>query len=90
MADRADDADLHCVRDSNTRHANLVDGAVDREKIHEVGTERVFAGKSDLKTLGLDELDDLDRSLFVCQYGVRYRPSVWGTLLCYQERRGSR
>lgn len=60
-----EEANSHCVSNSNTVHANLVDGTVDREKIDEVGTERVLAGESDLETLGLDELDNLDRSLFL-------------------------
>lgn len=64
----------HCIRNSNAVHANLVNGTVDREKIDEVGTERVLAGKPNLETLGLDELNDLDGSLFGRQHGVRYRP----------------
>lgn len=59
-----EEANLHCVSNSNTVHANLVNGTVDREKIDEVGTERVLAGKPDLETLGLDELNDLNGSLF--------------------------
>lgn len=70
------EANLHCVRNSYTVNANLVNSTVDGEKIDKVGTERVLAGKSDLEALGLDELDDLNGSLSVCQYGVRYRPRV--------------
>lgn len=49
-------------------HADLVDGTVNGEKIDEVGAERILAGKSYFEALGLDEFDNLNGSLFVCQY----------------------
>lgn len=51
------------VGNTDTVDANLVDGAVDGEEIDEVGTERILRRETDLKTLGLDEVDDLNGSL---------------------------
>lgn len=48
------------VGDTNTVHANLVDGGVDRQKVNQVGTEGVLTGETDLNALGLDKLNDLD------------------------------
>lgn len=88
------EAYLHCVCNSNTVHANLVNGTVDGEKIDEVGTERVLAGKPDFKALGLDEFDNLNGSLYVRQYGVRYRPkdceTAWTPALPVAAHRNSR
>lgn len=41
---------------------DLVDRAVDRQQVDELGSERVFGRESDLDTLGLDEFNDLDRA----------------------------
>lgn len=62
------EANLHCVRNSYSVHADLVDGTVNGEKIDEVGAERILAGKPDFEALGLDEFDNLNGSLLVCQY----------------------
>jgi hypothetical protein len=48
------------VGDTNSVDANLVDSAVDREEVGELGAERVLGRETDLDTLGLDELDDFD------------------------------
>lgn len=63
VVDLAGSGATDSVSDTDAVHANLVDGAVDGEKIDEVGAERVLRGETDLKTLGLDEVDDLDSSL---------------------------
>lgn len=56
------------IGNTNTGHSHLVDGAVDGEEIDEVGSERVFTGEANLETLGLDEFNDLNRSLPTRQY----------------------
>lgn len=51
------------IGNTNARNSHLVDSAVYGEKIDEVGSERVLAGEANLKTLGLDEFNDLNGSL---------------------------
>ena len=51
------------VSDTDTVDTNLVDSAVDREKVDQLGTERVFRRKTDLNALGLDKLDNLDSAV---------------------------
>lgn len=53
------------VGNTDSVDADLVDGAVDGKQIDEVGTEGVLRGETDLETLGLDELDNLNGSLFI-------------------------
>ena len=48
------------VGDTDSVDTDLVDGSVEREKIDQVGSERVLGRESDFETLGLDELDDLN------------------------------
>jgi hypothetical protein len=57
------------VRNTNTVHANLVDGAVDGQKVDQIGPERVLGAETDLLALALDELDDLESGvLYVGPY----------------------
>jgi len=51
------------VGDTDSVDADLVDGSVEREKVDQVGSERVLGRESDFEALGLDELDDLDGSV---------------------------
>ena len=51
------------IGDSDTIHANLVDGLVDGEEVDEIGAEGILGGEADFDTLGLDEVDDLDGRL---------------------------
>lgn len=51
------------IGNTNTVDTNLVDGSVDREQIDEFGSERVLRGESDLNTLGLDELNNLNSAM---------------------------
>lgn len=51
------------IRNTDTVNANLVDGLVYAEEIDEVGAEGILCRETDFDTLGLDEVDDLDRSL---------------------------
>lgn len=48
------------VGNTNSVDTNLVHGSVNGEQIDEFGSERVFRGESNLNTLGLDELNNLD------------------------------
>ena len=48
------------VGDTDSVDTDLVDGSVQREKVDQVGSERVLGRESDFETLGLDELDDLN------------------------------
>ena len=61
------------IGNTHARHSHLVDSAVYGEEIDEVGSERVLAGEANLETLGLDEFNDLNRSLSFCQNCARYR-----------------
>lgn len=51
------------IRNTDTVNANLVDGLVDAEEIDEVGAEGILCREADFDTLGLDEVDNLDRGL---------------------------
>jgi hypothetical protein len=66
----------------HTVNTDLVDSLVDAEEIDKVGSEGVLAGKSDLDTLGLDELDHLNGGLVDVGH-------VLAVGVLPQERRGS-
>ncbi|CRK33971.1 hypothetical protein BN1708_006226, partial [Verticillium longisporum] len=51
------------VGDTNTVHTDLVYGAVDREEVDKVTAKRILTRETNLETLRLDELNDLDGSL---------------------------
>lgn len=51
------------IGNTNSVDTDLVDGPVDREQIDEFGSERVLRGESDLNTLGLDELNNLNSAM---------------------------
>jgi hypothetical protein len=53
----------HRVSYTHTVNANLVDGAVDRQKVDQVRAERVLGAEPDLLALALDELNDLQCSV---------------------------
>jgi hypothetical protein len=55
------------IGDTNTVNANLVDSAVNGQKVNEVRSERVLGAESDLLALALDKLNDLQRRVLdVC------------------------
>ncbi|KAH3671919.1 hypothetical protein OGAPHI_000105 [Ogataea philodendri] len=49
------------VGNTNSVHTNLVDGLINIEQVHDVGSERVLGRESDLDTFGLDKLNHLHR-----------------------------
>lgn len=51
------------IGNTDSVDTNLVDGSVNVEEIDQVGSERVLRGESDLDTVALDKLDDLDGGL---------------------------
>jgi hypothetical protein len=51
----------YCVRDADPVHADLVDGAVQRQEVDHFGVERVLGREAHLEPLGLDKSDDLKR-----------------------------
>lgn len=56
--------------------ANPVDSLVQREQVVDIWTEAIFGRETDLKLLGLDELDNLKRTLgnreYVLAVGMRH------------------
>jgi len=55
------------ISNADSVHTNLVDSTVDREKVDEIGPERVFRREADFFAFGLDKLNDLNGSILdVC------------------------
>lgn len=50
----------HSVGNTDPVNTDLINGGVDGEEIDQVGSERVFAGKSDLNVVRLDVVDDFN------------------------------
>ena len=51
------------ICDTDAVDANLVNGAIDGEKVDKVTSEGVFGRESNLQAFALDKLDDLDRGI---------------------------
>lgn len=60
LVDLAGRGTADSVGNTDTLHADLVDGGVDGQKVDQVGAERVLTGETDLNALGLDEVDNLN------------------------------
>src|SRR5690606_25529290 len=59
LVDLARVGDPDRVGDAHAMHADLIDSAVDRQQVYQVGSKAVLAAKTHLQPLALDVLDHL-------------------------------